>query len=255
MFPLRDENPTELTPYLTVALIIVNVAVWFYVQGAGLSESVLVESVCRYGMIPAELTGRAARGAAVEIAPGYVCRFGEGSLATLLTTMFLHGSWLHLLSNMWFLWLFGNNIEDSMGHLRFLVFYVLVGLAAAAAHVWSAPDSPIPTIGASGAVSGVMGAYLLLYPRVRIHTLFIFVFFIRIIPVSAWFVLAYWFFIQLLSGMTTPALGGGVAFWAHVGGFVAGLLLIKFFENPRLVQAKRRHIRLRPEEIERRGWF
>jgi membrane associated rhomboid family serine protease len=252
LFPLRDENPTELTPYVTVALIVANVAVWVYLQGAGLREELLVASVCRYGLIPAELRGA---GGLVELAPGLGCRLGGLTWQTFFTSMFLHGSWVHLISNMWFLWLFGNNIEDSMGHLRFLVFYVLVGLAAAAAHVWSAPDSPIPTIGASGAVSGVMGAYLLLYPRVRIHTLFIFVFFIRIIPVSAWFVLAYWFFIQLLSGMTTPALGGGVAFWAHVGGFVAGLLLIKFFENPRLVQAKRRHIRLRPEEIERRGWF
>src|SRR5690606_3814073 len=139
-------------------------------------------------------------GGLVELAPGLGCRRGGVTWQTFFTSMFVHGGWVHLISNMWFLWWFGNNIEDWKGRRRFLVFYVLVGLAAAAAHVWSAPDSPIPTIGASGAVSGVMGAYLLLYPRVRIHTLFIFVFFIRIIPVSAWFVLAYWFFIQLLSG-------------------------------------------------------
>src|SRR5690606_17087316 len=137
----------------------------------------------RYGFIPAELRGASGL---IELSPGLGCRLGGLTWQTFFTSMFLHGSWLHLISNMWFLWLFGNNIEDSMGHLRFLVLYVLVGLAAAAAHVWAALVSPVPAIGASGAVSGVMGAYLLLYPRVRIHTLFIFIFFIRIIPGSAW---------------------------------------------------------------------
>lgn len=255
MFPLRDENPTELTPILTVALIIVNVAVWFYIQGAGFSESLLVESVCRYGMIPAELTGRAIGGAAIELAPGYVCHFGEVALHTLFTTMFLHGSWLHLLSNMWFLWLFGNNVEDSMGHLRFIAFYLLTGLAASGAHILSSPGSPIPTVGASGAISGVMGAYLVLYPRVRIDTLFIFFFFIRIIPVSAWFVLLLWFALQLMTGALAPATTGGVAVWAHVGGFVAGAILVKLFENPTLVRAKKRGVKLSPWEIERRGWL
>ncbi|HEY8468392.1 MAG TPA: rhomboid family intramembrane serine protease [Longimicrobiales bacterium] len=252
MFPLRDENPTELTPYITVALIIINVAVWFYLQGAGLREDLLVASVCRYGLIPAELRGASG---AVELAPGIFCRLGGITWQGIFTSMFLHGSWLHLISNMWFLWLFGNNVEDSMGHLRFLAFYLLVGLAAAATHLWWAPDSPVPTVGASGAISGAMGAYLVLYPRVRIHTLFIFVFFIRIIPVSAWFVLAYWFLIQLLSGVSMPEVGGGVAFWAHVGGFVAGVVLIKPFENRKLVEAKKRHVRLSPKEIKRRGWW
>src|SRR5690606_971814 len=175
------------------------------------------------------------------------------SLATLLTTMFLHGSWLHLLSNMWFLWLFGNNVEDSMGHLRFIVFYLLTGLAASGAHVLSSPDSPIPTVGASGAISGVMGAYLVLYPRVRIDTLFIFFFFIRIIPVSAWFVLLLWFALQLVAGMTAPAATGGVAVWAHVGGFVAGAALGKRVEDRPLVRAKRRGAQVSPRGIARRG--
>jgi membrane associated rhomboid family serine protease len=156
---------------------------------------------------------------------------------------------------MWFLWLFANNVEDSMGHLRFLVFYILVGLLAGLAHVLSAVDSPVPTVGASGAISGVMGAYLLLYPRVRIRTLFIFIIFFRIIPIPAWAVLIYWFAIQVLSGWATPVGGGGVAFWAHIGGFIAGVVLVKFFENPVLVDARRRHLRLRAADVGGRGWL
>jgi membrane associated rhomboid family serine protease len=167
--------------------------------------------------------------------------------------MFMHGSWLHLIGNMWFLWIFGNNIEDSMGHTRFLVFYLLCGVLAAAAHIASAPGSAIPTVGASGAISGIMGAYLLLYPRVRVYTLFILLFFIRIIPVRAWFILLLWFAIQLISG-STDVTGEGVAFWAHVGGFVAGVVLVKLFENRQLVAARRQHIQLSPFEVNRRGW-
>jgi membrane associated rhomboid family serine protease len=142
-----------------------------------------------------------------------------------------------------------------MGHLRFLVFYLVVGLIAGLAHVLSAIESPVPTVGASGAISGVMGAYLLLYPRVRIRTLFIFIIFFRIIPIPAWAVLIYWFAIQVLSGWTTPVGGGGVAFWAHIGGFIAGVVLVKFFENPVLVDARRRHLRLRASDVGGRGWL
>jgi membrane associated rhomboid family serine protease len=142
-----------------------------------------------------------------------------------------------------------------MGHVRFLLFYVLCGVLAAAAHIFSSPGSPIPTVGASGAISAVMGAYLLLYPRVRIHTLFIIIIFIRIIPVPAWVILIWWFVLQVLSGMVQPATGGGVAFWAHIGGFVAGVLLVKLFENRQLVEARKRHIRLSPYEIPHRGWY
>jgi membrane associated rhomboid family serine protease len=251
LFPLRDENPAELTPYVTVILIAVNVGIWVYYQGAGLNEALLVQSVCGFGMIPADVTGQAPR-----LLPGVgaPCPLGGLSWQTLFTSMFLHGSWLHLIGNMWFLWLFGNNVEDSMGHLRFVVFYLLAGVAGGGAHIWSTPDSVIPTVGASGAISGVMGAYLVLYPRVRIHTLFIIIFFIKIIPISAWLVLLYWFAIQLFSGTTAAAAGAGVAFWAHIGGFVAGVLLIKLFENRTLVDAKRRKIKLSPWEIEGRGW-
>lgn len=239
MFPLRDENPTLLTPYVTVALIGINVLVWIYLEGAGFSPDLLSHTVCTYGMIPAEITGKTGDHIGVLLGPGVGCRFGGLTWQALFTSMFLHGGWLHIIGNMWFLWLFGNNVEDSMGHVRYLVFYLLVGVAAGAAQVFSSPDSPVPTVGASGAISGVMGAYLVLYPRIRIHTLFIIFFFIRIIPVPAWLILLYWFGIQLLSGTATPQTGGGVAFWAHVGGFVTGVALVKVFENRRLVEARK----------------
>lgn len=142
-----------------------------------------------------------------------------------------------------------------MGHLRFLLFYLLAGIGAAAAHVYTALDSMIPIVGASGAISGVMGGYLLLYPHVRIQTLFILVIILRIIAVPAWLVLIYWFALQLLSGWMTPTGVAGVAFWAHVGGFVVGLALVKLFENRTLVEARRRHIRLSPFEIDHGGWY
>lgn len=256
MFPLSDENPTELTPFITVALIALNVIVWVYVQGAGFHDSTLFESVCKYGMIPAEITGRTAGYHGVQLAPGVPCRYGGLTWSTIFTSMFLHGSWLHLIGNMWFLWVFGNNIEDSMGHIRFVIFYLLTGAAAAGVHLWTAAGSPAPTVGASGAVSGVMGAYLVLYPRVRVQTLFIILFFIRIIAVPAWVILLQWFALQFLYGITTsPSVEGGIAFWAHVGGFVAGMLLIKPFEDKTLVAAKKRHVKLSHREIEDREWW
>ena len=255
MFPLRDENPTELTPIVTAIFVVANVLMWLYFQGAGVSDTALADSICSLGMIPAEVTGRMGVYEGVDLGGGQVCEFGGFTWQAVVSSMFLHGSWLHLIGNMWFLWLFGNNVEDSMGHLRFLVFYLLVGVTAAFAHIYSGPSSPVPTVGASGAVSGVMGAYLVLYPRVRIHTLFIFLIFIRIIPVSAWLILLYWFVIQVFSGWSTPSEGGGVAFWAHVGGFVAGVLMIKLFVNEMLVRAKKAHVKLDPSEIQHRGWW
>ncbi len=144
--------------------------------------------------------------------------------------MFMHGSWMHLLGNMWFLWLFGNNIEDSMGRIRFLVFYLVCGLAAAFAQILTSPSSAIPMVGASGAISGVMGAYLLLYPKVRVYTLVPLGFFITSMALPAWVMLGYWFVIQFISGLVSfGGEMGGVAFWAHIGGFVAGIALIKLF--------------------------
>jgi membrane associated rhomboid family serine protease len=255
LFPLRDDNPTLLTPVITIALILINIVVWMYFQGAGMAPDQLASSVCAFGMIPAELTGSVS-GYEVPIGPGLPpCELGGLRWETLITSMFMHGGWLHLIGNMWFLWLFGNNIEDSMGHLRFLIFYFLCGLAGGLTHVFTAADSTIPTVGASGAISGVMGAYLVLYPRIKIETLFILFIFIRIFRIPAWFVLGQWFALQLLSGSLTPSVGGGVAFWAHIGGFVAGVVLVKLFENRQLVEARRKHVQLSPFEIEHRGWL
>jgi membrane associated rhomboid family serine protease len=258
LFPLRDENPTNLFPVLTLLLIAVNVAVWVWVQRAGMSAALLAESVCRYGAIPAEITGRTGGAAGVQLGPGLPpCEFGGHTFSTVLTNMFLHGGWLHLITNMWFLWIFGNNIEDSMGHLRYLVFYLLCGAAAIAAQVISSPGSLVPTVGASGAISGVMGAYLVFYPHVRVYTLFVFIIFFRIIPVAAWVILLLWFGLQVLSGYATPVRegGGGVAFWAHVGGFVAGAVLARIFENPMLVDARKHKVRLSSFEVQNGGWW
>ena len=255
MFPLRDENPTELFPIFTVLLIAANVAVWFYVQGAGMSMDALQQSVCTYGAIPAEITGQADPLPFEMRQQGLTCPAGGLTWSALLTSMFLHGGWFHLIGNMWFLWIFGNNIEDSMGHLRFLLFYVLTGLAAAGGHVLSAPGSQIPIVGASGAISGIMGAYLVLYPRVRVLTLFFIIIFIRVIPLPAWVMLGYWFLIQIVSGTATPAAGAGVAFWAHIGGFVAGVVLIKLFEKKELTSAKKAKIQLDRRTIAHRGWY
>ncbi|MGD8700383.1 MAG: rhomboid family intramembrane serine protease [Gemmatimonadales bacterium] len=237
MIPYRDENPTELVPVFTVALIIANVAVWVFVQGAG---AYLEPSVCHYGLIPVELTGR-------EIVGPRVCPLGGVTWATLFSSMFMHGGWLHLGMNMLFLWVFGNNIEDSMGYFRFLLFYVFCGLAAAFLHIAMNPSSAVPTVGASGAISGILGAYIILYPRVRVYVFFPpFWFF----TMSAGWVLGYWIVIQILMGIGT--LGGqmtGVAVWAHIGGFAAGLILVKLFVRPQLVNAKRGGVRLDRGEI------
>lgn len=250
MFPLRDDNPTEIFPAVTVFIIIVTVAVWWWVQGAGMSHDALVGSICSLGAIPAEITGRmggAARGP---------CPLGGLTWQALFTSMFLHGGWMHLIGNLWFLWIFGNNIEDSMGHLRFVAFYVITGLVAAMAHVLMSPDSTAPMVGASGAISGVMGAYLMLYPRARVDTLFFFFVFFRIVPLPAWLMLGYWMAIQLVGSASTAMTGGGgVAYAAHVGGFAAGVVLIFLFRNPKLVSAKRRGVVLPREELDHGGWW
>jgi membrane associated rhomboid family serine protease len=254
LFPLRDDNPTLLTPYVTIVLILTNVAVWIYVQGMGVNLGVLADSVCRLGAIPAEITGRTGGYTGVDLGEDLPrCDFGGLTYGAVVTSMFLHGGWLHLIANMWFLWLFGNNIEDSMGHGRFLAFYLLVGVIATAAHIVMTPDSMVPVVGASGAISGVMGGYLLLYPRVRIQTLFIFIIILRIIPVPAWFVLILWFGLQLLTGYMDPVATSGVAVWAHVGGFVAGVVLIKLFENRALVAARKQHAQLSSGHLG--GWW
>jgi membrane associated rhomboid family serine protease len=194
-------------------------------------------SVCRLGLIPGELLQTVDAGTRIQVGPGLYCVLsGSSAWYTTVTSMFMHGGWLHIIGNMWFLWIFGDNVEDAMGHTRFLVFYLLCGLSAAAVQVIVNPESAIPMVGASGAIGGVMGAYILLYPRVHVHMLIFLGFIITRVAVPAIFMLGYWFVLQLLSGLTTiGAPGGGVAFWAHVGGFVAGALLILVFRDPRLL--------------------
>jgi rhomboid family protein len=241
MFPYRDDNPTLATPVVTFALILFNLAAWVLLQGMG-AEPYLSKSVCELGLIPGELLGRIPPGYAIPMSESTTCVMdADQEWFSPLTSMFLHGGWFHLIGNMWFLWLFGNNVEDSQGHGRFAAFYLLSGLAAAAAQTLVNPSSPIPMVGASGAISGVMGAYVVLYPRVRIHMLVVLGFFITRIVVPAFLMLGYWFLLQLLGGL--PALGaeegGGVAFWAHAGGFIAGAALILVFKDDALVAKHR----------------
>lgn len=257
MFPLSDENPVLNTPWMTWFILGAMFAVWIFVQGAGFDDDALARSVCNLGLVPGELTHLAPLGSAVRISQKLNCVVdNEGiNLFTPLISMFLHGGWAHILGNALFFWVFGNNIEDVMGPARFLVFYLVCGLAAAAVHVAVSPASPVPTVGASGAISGIMGAYLVLYPRVRVRMLFFFLIFFKVIPLPAWAVLLWWFGMQLLSGLPqvltpSPDLAGGVAVWAHVGGFVAGVLLIKLFEKPELVEQRRLAIRLRTSVTE-----
>ncbi|HEY4099650.1 MAG TPA: rhomboid family intramembrane serine protease [Gemmatimonadales bacterium] len=238
MFPYRDDNPTILTPYLTVALIAANLAIWIVFQGMG-NEQRLAQTVCELGLIPGDITHHLPIGYSFDVGGGATCRvMGGTSWYTIFTSMFLHGGWFHVLGNMWFLWLFGNNIEDIMGHTRFLIFYLVCGVAAAAAQIFADPSSAAPMVGASGAISGVMGAYVVLYPRVRVHTI---VWFVLIFQWTfpAWVMLGYWLLLQIASAAVDPV--GGVAVWAHIGGFIAGAALIGIFRSPKL-QARREQL-------------
>jgi membrane associated rhomboid family serine protease len=234
MFPYKDDNPTELPAVVTVGLIVLNVLVFVLAEGAGLSQQELAQAVCRLGLIPGEVLRTAKPGSGVELAQGLACLVDvQPNYWTVLSSMFAHGGWFHLLSNMLFLWVFGNNIEDVMGHGRFVVFYLLCGLAAATAQVAVNPTSVVPMVGASGAISGVLGAYLLLYPRVRVHTLIFLGFYATTVALPAYIMLGYWALLQLVGGLGSLTMleQGGVAFFAHIGGFVAGLVLIRFFAH------------------------
>jgi len=242
VIPLRDENPTVGTSVATLAILALNAAAWLFAQGLG-AEPALSTSVCEWGAIAGELLGTVPDGTAVPFGGNLACIItGEPNWWSPLTSMFLHGSWFHLLGNLWFLWVFGDNVEDSMGPLRFVAFYLLCGLVAVAAQVAANPASPVPMVGASGAIGGVMGAYAVLYPRAPVHMLIFLLFYVTRIVVPAWVMLGYWFLYQLISGV--PTLGGegtGVAFWAHVGGFAAGVALIPLFRAPLRVAAHRAH--------------
>ena len=207
MFPIRDHNPSGRVPHVTRLLVALNVLIflgyWFLLP----SEAALERFFFDWGLVP----GRAVY---------------EGAWGGVLTSMFLHAGWAHLLGNMLFLWIFGDNLEDQFGPLGFFLFYLACGAAAAGAQIAADPGSGIPMVGASGAIAGVMGGYLLLFPRARVDVLFFFLIFFRIFAIPAWAVLGFWFGSQVVAGLATPIDLGGVAYWAHAGGFVAGLALV-----------------------------
>ena len=213
MIPLRDANPTHKTPVVTITLIVLNVLIYGYEWLISSEPSQMLAFFDQWAIIPVQLMN--------NFAPEAI---------TLFSAMFLHGSWLHLGGNMLYLWIFGDNLEDRMGKGRYIVFYLLCGLAASAAQIAIDPNSPIPNVGASGAIAGVLGGYLILYPKARILTLV----FRVMTQVPAYIVLGFWFVLQLFQGIgslgvVTDAQQGGVAFFAHIGGFVAGMLLVKPF--------------------------
>ena len=224
MFPLRDDQPVFSTPYITYFLIALNLVIYFFewqlgMQGRGALNSLVMQ----FGVIPRVEIG---------LLTGTPVFSPMGAFVPILTSMFLHASWGHVIGNMWMLYLFGDNIEDYLGHLSYLIFYLLSGVAASLTHILFNASSPIPSIGASGAIAGVMGAYLVLYPRARVLTWL----FIVIVPFPAWLWLVIWASEQFLSGAASivqTSQTSGIAFWAHVGGFVTGILMVKLFPQRR----------------------
>jgi len=224
MFPIRDDQPRYSTPYVTWFLIALNILIFLFQSMLDPSSSELFAR--QFGMVPSHLAAFLAGSTRYPL-PAVIIPF--------FTSMFLHGSWVHVLGNMWFLYIFGDNVEDYLGHFTYLVFYILAGLIAMATQVAIYLHSNVPTVGASGAIAGVLGAYFILYPRARVLTwFFLFVFY-----VPAWVMLGYWFVLQFLSGAAMLSMAnasrdvGGVAVWAHVGGFVAGAIMIKIFPERR----------------------
>jgi membrane associated rhomboid family serine protease len=206
MFPLRDHNPSERTPFVTYILMAMNIVIFVGYWSLFDDNRALAEFYQTWALTPA----------LVSQGQGY---------SGFITYMFLHGGWMHLAGNMLFLWIFGDNLEDEWGHTGFLGFYIGCGVIAAAAHYIANPTSPVPMVGASGAIAAVMGGYLLLFPKAKVDILFIFIIIFRIIPVPAWIMLGVWFVLQLFGGFNSLAGGGGVAYWAHAGGFIIGLIV------------------------------
>jgi rhomboid family protein len=223
MFPIRDDQPRSIQPFVTWFLIGLNAFIFLF--EVTLPQRALREMIFQFGLVPAQVTGFFGTGA---FSPG-------AAFLPLFTSMFLHGSWLHLIGNMWILWIYGDNIEDYLGHFAYLVFYLACGIVAAALHVLFNLGSTVPTVGASGAIAGVMGSYLVLYPRATVLTYIPPIFFF---PIPSWAMLGYWFVVQFLSGTATSIgdprqMHAGVAFWAHVGGFLAGIAMIRLFPQRR----------------------
>ncbi len=230
MIPLRDDNPTTIKPIVTITLIVLSVLVFFWQLSLGPEFG--RRAVFGLGVIPAVLLQGAELPPQIALVPPTV---------TIFTSMFLHGGWMHLIGNMLYLWIFGNNVEDSMGHGRFVAFYLLTGIAAVFAQALPNPASTIPMIGASGAISGVLGAYLLLFPHARVLVIIPLGFFSQLVHLRAVWVLGFWIVLQLINSFLAPAAGGGVAFGAHIGGFIAGMALIPLFKYRRVRLFKPRH--------------
>ncbi|MFQ6032294.1 MAG: rhomboid family intramembrane serine protease [Candidatus Zixiibacteriota bacterium] len=217
MIPLKDDIPSYRAPIVTVALISLNCLIFFYLLSWG-EEFQL--AVVKWGAIPFEITH------GQELTPDLAFSVP----LSLFSSMFMHGGFFHLAGNMLYLWIFGDNVEDKLGHLKFFIFYILCGLFATLTHILTTPNSQVPMVGASGAIAGVLGAYMIRFPKARILTLILFGYFIRIVRIPALFVLGFWFVLQLLYGLPSlGSVGGGVAWFAHVGGFLAGIFLFKFF--------------------------
>jgi membrane associated rhomboid family serine protease len=221
MFPIQDSVPSRSVPVVTRALILINVVVFFF--ELSLSRESIIQLFYLFGVVPARFTD-----------PEWAASIGFpiGSYWSLLTHQFLHGGWLHIVANMWTLWIFGDNVEDRMGPLRFIIFYLVCGVLAALTQVLVTPDATIPSVGASGAIAGILGAYLLFFPTARLIVLIPILFFPFFFELPAVIFLVFWFFIQLFSGtamLASPQQVGGIAFWAHIGGFIAGMLLCIFF--------------------------
>jgi membrane associated rhomboid family serine protease len=233
VIPIGDENrAARLTPVVNYAIIAINVLVFLY--QLTLTEPELQRFILTFGAIPYELTHNVALNPPSPI-PVYL---------TVLTSMFMHGGWLHIIGNMLFLWIFGDNVEDAMGHVKYLIFYLLGGTAAAVAQTLIAPDSTIPMVGASGAIAAVMAAYLVSFPKNLVRVLVFLGFFVTVFRVPALIMIGIWFLLQFITGVAslgvaTAEQSGGVAFWAHIGGFIAGLLLVWIFRNPKAVERQR----------------
>lgn len=229
MIPLRDDIPSQTTPYVNWTLIVLNVLAFAYELSMGAR---IDEFVAQAAVIPALVTGPDRVLSAADLLRSTV----DPALGLrTITSMFLHGGWMHLIGNMLYLWIFGDNVEDRMGHFRYIVFYVLCGLIATYAHIVSTPRSAIPSIGASGAIAGVLGAYISLYPQAKVVSLLPLGFFTQLVRIPAVFFLGFWFLQQFLSGAIGLAAreqaSGGVAWWAHIGGFVAGVVLVRLFQR------------------------
>ncbi len=221
MFPLKDNVPSKTFPFVNYLFIAINIAIFLHewkLSEAGQLEAFIIQN----GLVPARFFS-----APVE------------QVSKIFSSMFLHGSWAHVIGNMWFLFIFGDNVEDRVGHFRYVFYYLLMGVGAALAQLFANPSSALPMVGASGAVAGILGSYFVLFPHARVQTFFIFIFIIRIIEIPAFFYLGLWFFTQALNSFGSLTVGvtrgdvGGVAWWAHVGGFVTGFVAVQFFKKKR----------------------